>query len=100
VSWSADADLILDAFITELQTSSPRYQVPHWQTYRFGPQKWPYGKWLLDRFARFISEPVKLRLALAREEQRRAYAGEQAQGQQGQEVIHLNLKGSSPARSD
>jgi hypothetical protein len=100
VSWSADADLILDAFITELQTSSPRYQVSHWQTYRFGPQKWPYGKWLLDRFARFISEPVKLRLALAREEQRRAYAGDQAQGQQGQEVIHLNLKGSSPARSD
>src|SRR5664279_844767 len=47
----ASTELILDAFIAELQTSSPRYQVPHWQTYRFGPRNGPTanGCWTNSR---------------------------------------------------
>jgi hypothetical protein len=62
---SKDPDLILEAFRRFLQDLSPRYSVPQWQVYKFGQGKWPYGKWLLDKLARFLVDQSKLLHALA-----------------------------------
>jgi hypothetical protein len=59
------SDMIIEAFGRSLQVSSPQYNVPCWQTYRFGPGKWPYGKWALDKLRWFIADPAKLLYALA-----------------------------------
>ena len=65
-----DPDLILEAFRRFLQDLSPRYGVPQWQVYKFGQRKWPYGKWLLDKLARFLADRPKLH-ALAEFERER-----------------------------
>jgi hypothetical protein len=58
-------DIVIEAFGRSLLGSSPQYKVPYWQTYRFGPGKWPYGKWALDKLRWFIADPAKLLHALA-----------------------------------
>jgi hypothetical protein len=55
----------IEAFGRSLFGSSPQYKVPYWQTYRFGPGKWPYGKWVLDKLRWFIADPAKLLHAMA-----------------------------------
>ena len=57
-------DMIIEAFDRFLLDSSPQYNVPYWQTWSFGPCKWPYGKWVLDKLRWFIADPAKLLDAL------------------------------------
>ena len=64
-----DPELIIDAFTRHLVSLSPQYNVPYWQIWKFGPGKWPYGKWVLDRLVRFIADEPKLIHALAELEQ-------------------------------
>ena len=65
VEHGRSTDMVIEAFGRSLQDSSPQYKVPYWQTYRFGPGKWPYGKWVLDKLRWFIADPAKVLHALA-----------------------------------
>jgi hypothetical protein len=67
-----DPDSILEAFNYSLTVSSPRYNLPYWQTYKLGSGKWPYGKWVLDKLRWFIADPAKLLQALADLERRQS----------------------------
>jgi hypothetical protein len=57
--------MVVEAFGRSLQDSSPQYNVPYWQIWPFGPCRWPYGKWVLDKLRWFIADPAKLLHALA-----------------------------------
>ena len=57
-------DMIIEAFIISCWIIAA-IQCPYWQTWTFGPCKWPYGKWALDKLRWFIADPAKLLDVLA-----------------------------------
>jgi len=94
-----DPEMILEVFVRELNALSPQYKVPQWQVYQFGPgAKWPYGKWVLDRLARFVKEPRKLFHALAQLEQH--LERERQARYREANTLTLTLPGSDFADSD
>jgi hypothetical protein len=92
VQHGRNPEMILEAFIRELKAPSPQYKVPQWQVYKFGPGKWPYGKWVLDRLAWFIKDPKKLLHALAQLEQQ-SEREKQARNREA-DTLTLTLPGS------
>jgi hypothetical protein len=97
-SRSKNPEMIIEAFRRFLEEPSTQYGVPHWQVYKFGPCKWPYGKWLLHKLAWFIADPAKLLDALA--ELEGALEREQWVQMPMQEILVLGMSGDEEAEPE